>query len=128
MAFNWPETLPQKILRSGFAPGLASNTLRQKMEYGPDKIRKRKAPAYRPMQAEATMTITQLGLLLVFYETTLQQGSIPFDWLDPIFGTPLTFRFVEPPMWMPYGFRVKVTLNLEMAVPLELLRTVRGSD
>jgi hypothetical protein len=32
-----------------------------------------------------------------FYNIDLAQGTLPFDWLKPISGSPATFKFKAPP-------------------------------
>lgn len=39
------------------------------------------------------MTTTQLAVFYTFYETTLKDGSLPFDWIHPVTGTTYVWHF-----------------------------------
>jgi len=113
---TWPISLPQRVQRDGLAQRLESNTLRTPMEVGPDKLRHRTKSNYRGMEMSMVVTETQLLTLISFFENDIYKGSLPFTWADPIFQIIETFRFLEPPTWVPYGLQYKVALKMEMRV------------
>lgn len=116
MAIQWPDTIPQQVLYEGLQIQEASGTIRQDMSVGPVNVRSRTASTYRKMTAEIVCTQDQLQDFIYFVEITIRQGALPFNWTDPIQGTSNTFRFLEPPKWVPYGHRYRVSLALEMRV------------
>ena len=82
----------------GLANTPAPNTIRTKMDVGPDKIRRRATTTVREVQIPSDMRGDQYQALLAFYETTLKSGSLPFTWEDPVNdAASTTYRFTEPP-------------------------------
>lgn len=81
---TWPEQLPQAIHQQSFVltfPELASRT---EMDTGKAYQRKRYTAAVRPFQGRIWVDETQLETFLNFYNNTLAQGTLPFDWYDPM--------------------------------------------
>jgi len=113
---SWPLTLPQRVQRDGLQQELQTNVLRTPMDIGPDKLRYRTKSNYRRADMVVVLTEAQLQILIGFFEDDIYNGSLPFTWNDPIFQTVETFRFLEPPIWEPYGLQYKVSLKMEMRV------------
>lgn len=114
MTAVWPGDLPQAPLTSGYSEKLQDNVVRSTMDAGPRKIRKRYTSAPITIDCTFFMDQTQLATFRTFYGTTLQDGSLPFEWTVPSSNTTLSFMFVEPPSISiidPILFNVKVKLE-----------------
>jgi len=112
---SWPETLPQNILAQGYKGGLPNNLLRQQMDIGPAKVRRRGTVAVEPVTGNILVTPAQLATLKTFYETTLLDGTLRFSWVQPEDGTTaVEMRFTEPPTWNWVDGYFEVALSLEI--------------
>ena len=76
---TWPGTLPQTFITDPYQETWADNLIRQPMDVGPPKVRRRQTAAVTPIQASHTMTTTQLGYLETFFKTTVSWGADAFD-------------------------------------------------
>ena len=111
----WPETLPQNILAQGYKGGLPNNLLRQQMDIGPAKVRRRGTVAVEPVTGNILVTPTGLAVLITFHKTTLLDGTLRFTWVQPEDGTTaVEMRFVEPPTWNWVDGYYEVALLLEI--------------
>ncbi len=113
----WPVTLPQSISWQGYARRIKDTRVRTPMDAGPPKVRSK----YRASIIEHDMPIVYLTkaqwvILETFYNTTLTNGALPFDWTDPITGSAVTFGFKAPPVFgsMLGPDTIQVTLPLEV--------------
>jgi len=94
----WPATLPQVIWAEGFGESPADVLLRTSMDVGPAKVRRRSTAGVRPVTGKLKVTSAELDTFLVFYVTTLLNGSLRFSWTEPRDGTtPVEMRFAELP-------------------------------
>ena len=97
MADPWPISLPQApLVGAGRAP--IDGTLRARPDTGPPITRRRYTAVPIILDNwETVLTGTQYVTLMAFHDTTLVGGSLPFDWDDPLDGTTVEMRFLEPP-------------------------------
>ena len=88
----WPATLPQDVLR-GY--GFAFPRLREGFgtDVGPGKSRRRFTSNVEPFDLRVRLTRAQVPILRAFYTDTLDGGTQPFEWIDPIDKTTATFLF-----------------------------------
>jgi hypothetical protein len=113
----WPVTLPQSVSWQGYARRIQDTRIRTTVESGPPKVRSRfRARVDQQDIPVVYFTKAQWVLLDTFYTTTLAQGVLPFDWIDPITGATVSFRFVKPPQFgqMLGPDTIPVTLQLEV--------------
>lgn len=111
----WPATLPQYPLQEGFKETAPNTVTRTEMDAGPAKLRRRFTAAPRPFTLNLDLTETQAETLDAFYLTTLEGGSLSFDWLHPRTKQTATFRFLSPPDYTPSGgLYWTATVNLEL--------------
>lgn len=97
----WPETLPQ-CLNLGYGEGLGDNLSEYKPDIGPPISRRRSSSATRPLSGQMRMTRAQIAILKSFYEVTLDQGALPFEFPDPtVTGDTLLVKFMkgDAPSW-----------------------------
>ena len=113
----WPVTLPQTVSWQGYARRIQDTRLRTNMDAGPPKVRSK----YRAAIVEHDIPVVYLTkahwvLLETFYNTTLINGTLPFDWTDPITGSTVSFRFKSPPVFgsMLGPDTIPVTLPVEV--------------
>ena len=114
----WPVTLPQIVSWEGYTQEIQDTGIRTPMDAGPPKVRSKYTAAIinhnLPVQF---FTKAQWGLLLDFYFTTLQMGTQPFEWTDPIAGNTVNFRFRKPPQFV----KMQGSQYLDVTLPVEVL-------
>lgn len=94
---TWPATLPQRPLREGFQEQTVDILLRSPMDAGPPKTRPRYRSAPRDFALPMVLTTAQRATLETFYETTLNFGVDPFDWVHPVEETSAELMFIARP-------------------------------
>ena len=67
------------------------------MEVGPHKSRPRSTAVYERFNMTWVLTGTQLAALKTFYETTLAQGSLEFDFTHPETDATVVAKFMTAP-------------------------------
>jgi len=92
---NWHVSLPQTAF-IGLTDEREDARLRTGMDAGPAKMRKRHTAAVRNIAVPLVLTGAQRVIYDTFYITTLQEGTLPFDWKDPVDDSVISFRFVKP--------------------------------
>ena len=93
---TWPANLPQFVNEAGYSESLEDQTIESSMDTGSAKVRRRFTAAFRKFSVSLTMDPTQAAAFETFYLTTLQGGSLPFDWVHPRTRVAKTFRFRKP--------------------------------
>ena len=93
MATPWPATLPQCPVLNGFSEQRQRNVVAFTPDVGPPKMRRRSTASSTLTSVAYRMTKTQLDAFNTFYETTLADGSLPFDWRHPVTGVTYTWVF-----------------------------------
>ncbi len=93
----WPGALPTAPLIAGLRETLADNVVRTQMDQGPAKVRRRSTGNVKSLQVQYILTAAQKDLLITFFVTTLVDGSLSFDFDDPLAGSSATVRFIGPP-------------------------------
>lgn len=110
---TWPASLV--ISRTGFKESLANNSMRSKMETGPEKVRRRTTANSYPVSFNLFLNDDQLEDLKEFYNVETYSGSIQFDFINPSNGQALTARFSEtPPSWTPNADNWDASVSLEI--------------
>lgn len=116
---DWPSTLPQFKL-SGIKDQRQGGRIRSNVDAGPALVRRRYTATVRNVDIPMTFTNAERILMDTFYGTTLQEGSISFNWTDPVTGSVVTYRFRDTggPDWQAVEGgpqkRWNVVLNLEI--------------
>ncbi|MCK4945413.1 MAG: hypothetical protein KAS59_04040 [Alphaproteobacteria bacterium] len=112
---TWPDTLPVSPLLDSFRETVSDSVIRTSMEQGPAKLRRRTTAAVRELFVSYLMSKDQVIALEAFYLTTLQGGSLSFDFTHPRIETTVSCRFVKPPEYgSGNGNFFKVTIELEV--------------
>ena len=116
----WPASLPQEqFLDTSYKR--RDVRLRTQTDTGPGKVRRKFTAAAADVVVPLVVNGAQRQAFDDFYETTLQEGSLPFDWEDPVTDAMVVFRFKPPvPEWEMVlggltGLRLwRAVLNLEI--------------
>ncbi|KKK88167.1 hypothetical protein LCGC14_2745910 [marine sediment metagenome] len=113
----WPAGLPQDPLLDGIQEASPDTRLVTQMEQGPPKVRRRFTAAERGIGMRMIMTTAQIETLDDFFVLTLGSGSLTFTWKHPRTGNAATYRFKDPPSWVPLsGTKWGVELALMITV------------
>ncbi len=89
---TWPDTLPQSFFL-GFTDKRQSAVQRSENDTGPANQRRRFTAAARSVAIPLRFDNEQRMIWDTFWITTLKEGSLPFDWVDPVDGSTVSFRF-----------------------------------
>ena len=120
---TWPSSLPQYLDVRGASVGMPENRLRSDVDIGPAKLRPIVSLNVRPMSGTMRMNTRQWRRLSAFVRTTLQGGTLPFDFPDPLSPKPtsgaramIKVRFADelPAARATSQGRWQVTLKLEV--------------
>ncbi|MEO8466237.1 MAG: hypothetical protein ABI640_12910 [Gammaproteobacteria bacterium] len=112
MAIPWAPDLPQKFLRAGYQIEPIDNVIRESMEVGPPKIRRRSTVQVNKINAAMSMTNEQRRSFESFYRVVLFEGTIAFALDDPD-GITREFFIIAPPVIQPEGRGWRVDLQLQ---------------
>ena len=93
----WPASLPQQLVGTGDQDQDA--VLRTPMDAGPPTQRNRFSAIVRNLTVPMILTGTQRQTFDTFFRTELKNGSLRFDWEDPVTDATVTMRFLKPPKW-----------------------------
>lgn len=95
----WPGTLPQTILL-GLQDVRGAATIRFSNDAGPAQVRKLFSNATRTVTRRVVLTQAQRIALDTFFVETLEEGSLPFDFVDTVTGLACAYRFLQPPSYV----------------------------
>jgi hypothetical protein len=112
---EWPSTLPDEPIESGYEETFADNLLRTEMDKGPPKVRRRTQANVNKATFPFIFTKAELGYFTTFYKVDLAEGALPVDWTHPIHGTSIQFNIVPPVKVTPIGggfFSVNLTVEI----------------
>jgi hypothetical protein len=93
---TWPSDLPDAPLIQGYQETKQPAVKRTSMDSGRPKRRKRFDRSSTRFTTNFRLTAAQLATLESFFEDTLDNGALGFDWNHPRKGTQLHFYFMEP--------------------------------
>lgn len=113
----WPLSLPpDAFIGQTFQrrPAFAQFTV----DAGPAKRRRIFGNAVTDVKSPMIFTADQMVDFMEFYEETLLEGSLDFDWIHPVTGQLSSFRFSGPPsfskMESSLGKIYQCVLDLEL--------------
>ena len=109
MAVAWPVTLQDKVNEDSFAHQIGETVLRSSNETGPVKVRRRFTRPINTFNVSIDLTVAEYSTFYYFYNTTLNGGVTPFDFVNPITGVLNEYRFTGAPAFSSLGgghFRV----------------------
>ena len=92
---TWPADLPRRQLLEGYSEAPPARAIRSAVDVGPAKVRRRYTGGARRVTCSVLLqSRAQKAALDTFYDTTLQSGVLPFQWLD-VHGHLQMFRFIS---------------------------------
>jgi len=95
---NWPAFLPQQYFL-GNDIGDDETRLVSSMDAGPALVRNRFTAFTQTINTPIVLTGAQLATFNTFYRTTLNHGTDPFTWTNPVDDSSVSIRFKSPPKW-----------------------------
>jgi hypothetical protein len=112
---TWPAGLPQCPVLNAFSEQRQRNVVAFSPDVGPPKMRKRSTAVAVLTSVAYRMTTSHLATFNTFYEDTLEDGTLPFDWEHPITNVTYSWMFDarEAPRidrMTPATFRVSFSL------------------
>jgi hypothetical protein len=81
---SWPASLPQCPILDAFEEQPQPSDVSFSPEAGPSKIRRRATAKAWICALIFKMTNAQVNTFNLFYETTLEDGALPFTWEHPV--------------------------------------------
>ena len=94
MAILWPSTLPDKPVSDSYGESIPDPRLRTSMSSGPAKVRRKTAALPVTFSVSLSLSNTQLEEFEDFVETTLDGGTLRFEFAHPRKETTVEMRFV----------------------------------
>ncbi|BBF93385.1 hypothetical protein [Blastochloris tepida] len=95
MAASWPPTVPQSAVLESYVHVPVRNVERFEPDSGPPIERRTASVACASLSFDTMMTTGQLADLRRFYLSTLQDGVLPFDRVDPVGGETIRCKFAD---------------------------------
>jgi hypothetical protein len=93
---SWPVSLQQYLNQGAFSQNAQETNIRTNVETGPFKVRRRFTQPVTNMDCQIWMPKAEYPVLEDFYNVTLQNGTLPFEFVDPITGVLRNWRFKSP--------------------------------
>lgn len=114
MSVSWPATLPQRPLLEGTSGTYQSGVIRTETGVGPAKTRLRYTAVSTRYRVRYILSSSQMATFDTFYKTTSRDGSEIIDYPDPLTGSTVSARIVEPPTFSRKGTYYEVTFEIEI--------------
>lgn len=92
---TYPATLPNQFL--GLRDKKEDNVIRTQMDAGPAITRRRYTAVARTISVPVVFTGSQRETFDDFFRDDLKDGSLAFEWTDPVDDATVFFRFTKPP-------------------------------
>ena len=113
---SWPTaTVPEKPEYSGYRDQRQRVTSSFQPDVGPPTHWRRSSLDFSRIQAGFVWTTTQRDAFYTFYNTTLQNGTLPFLWTNPAYGSEKLYVFdtQNPPEEEAVGYDVwRITVSV----------------
>lgn len=91
---SWPSTLPQAGAMN-VRGNPQSNVISFKPERGPSIDRRAASTVNKIRTVQLKLTLAQYNTFVTFFETTLKDGVLPFDWVDPMTNESALIKFIH---------------------------------
>jgi len=111
-AIPWAPDLPQRFLQDGYSIAPVDNVIRETMDVGPPKLRRRSTIAVVRVTAAMRMTDSQRLTFNDFFRQVLFEGTIPFALDDPD-GVSREYFVIAQPQMIREDLYWRVALQLE---------------
>ena len=99
MAEQWPASLQQKLNQADFSETLSNTGIRSETDIGLPKVRRRYTKGFEILACSVNIERTDVITFRNFYDTTLNGGTLTFEFTDPFTDSLQEFRFIidNPP-------------------------------
>lgn len=94
---TWPASLPQFVLRGGYAEGFKTTVVRSPTDSGRTKRRQRFINGPEALDVVVPLNNAQILTFKQFYEDDLGNGALSFTFPHPRLETDVTVVFREDP-------------------------------
>jgi hypothetical protein len=94
---TWPATLPNQFV--GLTDKRQDAVARTPMDAGPQSRRARFTAASREFHTPIFLTGAQRAIFDQFFIVDLIEGTLAFDWEDPVTDATISLSFRAPPEW-----------------------------
>jgi hypothetical protein len=108
----WAPDLPQCFLRESYQLQPTDNVLREEMEIGPPKQRRRSTVQVVHVQASMQFTAEQRRNFLIYYRKVILEGTVAFALEDPD-GIVQHYTMTAPPSLAPQGTGWRCAMALQ---------------
>lgn len=112
----WPSDLPQVPLADGYSVTPGDNTITFETEVGVSQTRRRATNKPQVITANYLMTATELTAWNEFYYDELSNGSLWFQWPNPILLENKRARIQGVPQILPIAGGMRWRVNLQLQV------------
>lgn len=111
----WPATLQQSFCTEDMSIVKDDNIIRSEVSMGKPKRRRRYTSEREIFKGSFILkSVTEYNTFMAFYNTTLVDGSLPFEHDHPVTGSTKDFEFTEVPTIAPLGnnnFKLTVSIR-----------------
>lgn len=115
MPASWPGSLQQTINVDNFGVTFGDTLIRSDVDVGQAKVRSRYTKGVDVYTAQIDLDYSLYQTFKDFYKTTLNNGALTFEFIDPMTGNLEEWRFMEVPKIVPLGGRIfSVSMTWEM--------------
>ena len=90
---DWPSSLANVLRLTGITDQRGKTKIRSEVDSGPALVRRRYRSAVRNISIPVTLTNAERVLFDAFYITDLVEGTLSFNWSDPVSGSTVAMRF-----------------------------------
>lgn len=98
----WPLDLPA-LPFAGVSVRDRDAVARTAMDTGPASRRNRFTSHVQTVSAPMVLTGAEKATFDFFFRSTLANGALGFDWIDPSTDDTVTLAFTEPPEWSAFA-------------------------
>jgi hypothetical protein len=106
-----------KPLVQGYNESVRNNVVTSQNEVGIQKTRRRATADVKTYSVSVMLTVDEKTTIDTFYQTTLEGGTLPFDWVDFWDDTTQEYIFKSPPNFTTAGGDVVMcSFNLERTI------------
>jgi len=117
----WPPTIPNLQL-AGLKRRAEPNTITSVVDNGPTKSRRRSTKTRITYQIPYQCQGGDRDIFQEFFDTKLENGTLPFEWDDPTSDARVSMRFVREPEWtLSVGAKLAADRWYDCMLELEIL-------
>ena len=89
---TWPTALPQRPLKNSLSVAPEPNVIAFESDAGVEHTRRRATSRRKTIACAFMLTGAQRDLFTTFFEQDLADGTLTYDWRDPVDGVTGTYK------------------------------------